>query len=198
MIALRRSATLPPAIVEAPVAQAGAPRGGRRLVGHFAVFNRWSECLQFGLGPYIALDDTPAPPYLERIAVGAFARTFVEDRDQIRCTVNHGTEGLFGFRPLGRVLDLREDDIGARYDVELLRTPLIQNELVPGLEARLYGASFLFVPRRVRTVMRPKPSAYNRAGIPEVTILEARVLEFGPVWAGQYRGATSILVPDAA
>lgn len=149
------------------------------LTGHFSVFNTWTEINSIFEGRF-----------LERIAPGAFRKSFKSDRAQMRALFQHGYDPQVGDKPLGPIVDLREDDKGAYYEVELLDTEYVR-ELIPGLEAGLYGASFRFRVMREEWVDEPEPSPTNPNGLPERTIKEAHVMEFGPVTFGAYPEATA-------
>jgi HK97 family phage prohead protease len=150
------------------------------LYGHFAVFNEWTEIHSIFEGDF-----------LERIAPGAFKKTFREQRDEMRVLYQHGYDFKFGDDPLGPIDVLREDDEGGYYEVPLLDTPLIRGELVPRLEANLLGASFRFRVMREEFDEEPDASEDNPKGMPERTIKEAQVFEFGPVTFPAYEGATA-------
>lgn len=152
---------------------------GPGITGHFAVFNQWTEINSLWEGNF-----------LERIAPGAFKKTFRENRSGMRVLFQHGRDPQVADKPLGPIEDLSEDDFGARYDVALVDTSY-NRDLIPGLQAGLYGASFRFNVQREELVMEPKPSDYNPSGLPERTIREARVSEFGPVTFPAYAGATA-------
>ena len=62
---------------------------------------------------------------------------------------------------------------------------------MPGLRAGAYGASFRFKTVRDSIDQAPRVSDYNPLGLPERTIREAQVFEFGPVTFGAYQGATA-------
>jgi hypothetical protein len=164
---------------EDPFAASSDPADGPGLVGHFAVFNRWTE-----------IDSLWEGCFMERVAPGAFRKTFRENRDAMRVLFQHGRDPQCGMKPLGPIRDLAEDDFGAGYNVDLLDTSY-NRDLIPGLRAGQYGASFRFNVMREDLVLEPKPSEYNPRGIPERTIREARVSEFGPVTFGAYADATS-------
>ena len=149
------------------------------LAGHFAVFNEWTEINSCWEGNF-----------LESVAPGAFTKTIAEGRSQMRCLFQHGMEFTQGDKPLGPIADLREDDTGAYYEVPLLDAPYVR-ELVPGLEAGLYGASFRFQVMREEYTEEPDPSDYNPKGLPERVLREAKVREFGPVTWGAYPAATA-------
>ena len=64
-------------------------------------------------------------------------------------------------------------------------------ELIPGLEAGVYGTSFRFKVIREHVVQSPERSYYNEHALPERTIREARVFELGPVTFRAYAGASA-------
>src|SRR4051812_38462509 len=139
------------------------------LHGHFAVFNRWAE-----------IDSWIEGRFLEKIAPGAFKKTFAENRAAIKPLFQHGQDPQIGDKPLGPIDVLEEDATGARYEVPMLDTAY-SREIIRGLEAGLYGASFRFKVMRQEEVDEPEPSEENPNGLPERTIKEARLYEFGPV-----------------
>jgi HK97 family phage prohead protease len=149
------------------------------LHGHFAVFNRWTE-----------IDSSFEGNFLERMAPGAFAHTLTHDRGRIKILFQHGRDAMTGSKPLGIPTVLREDDYGGYYEVPLLDTAYVA-ELVPGLRAGAYGASFRFQVSREDIVQAPERSSYNPRALPERTIRQARVLELGPVSFPAYLGATA-------
>jgi HK97 family phage major capsid protein/HK97 family phage prohead protease len=149
------------------------------LSGHFAKFNEWTE-----------IDSLWEGRFLERIAPGAFDKTITENRERIRPLFQHGQDPQIGDKPLGPIRELREDDEGAYYEVDLLDTSY-NRDLVPGLKAGLYGSSFRFSIVKEDFDKKAKRSAHNPEGLPERTIREARLFEFGPVTFPAYAGATA-------
>lgn len=149
------------------------------MFGHFAVFNTWTEVNSVFEGHF-----------LERFATGAFTKTLQENRARIRPLLQHGRDPQAGLKPLGPVIELCEDDTGVYYEVQLLDTSY-NRDLLPGLQAGLYGASFRFGAVKQNVVRRPPRSAYNPDGLPERTITEAYVKEFGPVTFAAYNDATA-------
>jgi len=149
------------------------------LTGHFAVFNEWTE-----------IDSMWEGTFMERIAPGAFRKTFKEARDSIRVLFQHGRDPQVGNKPIAKITELKEDGSGAFYEADMLDAPY-NDDLLPGLKAGLYGASFHFRVLKEEFVDKPKPSSYNPRGLPERTILEAAVSEFGPVTFPAYVGATA-------
>lgn len=149
------------------------------LSGHFAVFNRWTKINGFWEGEF-----------MERVAPGAFTKTFSENRKGMRCLFQHGKDPATGMKPLGDIADLEQDDTGARYDVNLFDANYVR-ELLPGLKAGAYGASFRFQVMREEVNTKPQRSDDNPEGIEERTITEAKVREFGPVTFPAYADATA-------
>lgn len=80
--------------------------------------------------------------------------------------------------------------LGAQYEVPLLDTSYVA-DLIPGLRAGAYGASFRFNVLREDLNESAKASSYNPKGLPERTIREAKVMQFGPVTFPAYEGATA-------
>jgi HK97 family phage prohead protease len=156
--------------------RAAADGGMPTLHGHFAVFNRFTE-----------IDSWMEGHFLERIAPGAFKKTFREQTPKV--LFQHGQDPQIGDKPLGTVESLAEDDTGAAYEVLMLDTAY-NRDLIPGLEAGLYGASFRFQvmrrrstrSRRRRTRTRPAAGADDPGG---------EVMEFGPVTFPAYADATA-------
>jgi len=138
------------------------------LSGHFSAFGNWYRVSSIWEGDF-----------LEQTAAGFTAQTIAEDRDQMRVLFDHGFDSI-GNKVLGPIDDLREDSIGPYYEVPLFDTSY-NRDLLPGLKAGVYGASF-----RMRVIAdqwndEPPVSDYNPKGLPERTITQAKVMEFGPV-----------------
>jgi len=149
------------------------------LAGHFAVFNEWTEINSIFEGNF-----------MERFSPGAFTKTIREGRERMRVLFNHGHDNQIGDKVLGPIRTLTEDAKGARYEVPLLDTSY-NRDLIPGLDAGLYGASFRFRVMQETFVAKPKRTKDNPDGIPERTVTEAQVREFGPVTWPAYPGATA-------
>ena len=157
--------------IEIRAASAAPAVEGRRITGHFARFGTFNRIE--------GLDG----PFLERIEPGAFARTLNNNRASIRMLFQHGRDPEIGDKPIGAPDVLREDAVGPYFEGDLFDSvpPLI----VDGLRAGQYGISYRFsIPDPGRNdvwEMKPKRSDYNPNGLPERTIREAKVYEFGPV-----------------
>lgn len=155
------------------------------LYGHFIRWNTWTE-----------IDSPFEGRFLERVAPGAISRTIKEDRDSIRVLFDHGHDPTIGKKPLGPLRELSEDSIGAYYEAPLLDTQY-NRELLPGLQAGLYGASFRFAVRDEHRDERPARSSHNPGGIPERTIQDMQLSEFGPVVFAAYRTASASVAQTA-
>jgi HK97 family phage prohead protease len=158
---------------------AGDEGDGNTLFGHFARFNEWTEINSMWEGRF-----------MERFAPGAFKKTIRETGDSgMRVLFQHGQDPQIGDKPIAAISDLREDDEGAYYEARLFDglPPLIMD----GLRARQYGASFRFGVLREQLDQDPGVSDYNPLGLPERTVKEARVPEFGPVTFPAYANASA-------
>lgn len=139
------------------------------MVVRFSIFDRWYEINSFWEGRF-----------LERTARGSFRKTIKENRDNIKVLYDHGYDFQIGNKVLGPIDDLREDSDSPVGEVPLLDTQYVR-ELLPGLEAGLYGSSFRFRVIREEWNDEPGRSDHNPDGLPERTIKEVRLYEFGPV-----------------
>lgn len=154
------------------------------LVGHFSTFNTWYEVNSLFEGRF-----------LERIAPGSFRDTFAahwdgDDPHRIKVQFQHGFDPSVGMRLLGSLSELREDKTGGYYEVPLFDTTY-NRDLIPGLRAGEYGASFRFRILEHSWVEEPGRSDHNPEGIPEDTITAVRVSELGPVAFGASPTATA-------
>lgn len=139
------------------------------LAGHFSMFNNWYE-----------VDSLFEGHFLERTLPGAFKRTFNNNRSEIRALFQHGQDPQIGDKVLGPIEVLEEDAKGARYEVPLLDTSY-NRDLIPGLKAGLYGSSFRFSVVQEDWDDHAPKAPHNPKGLPERSISEAKVYEFGPV-----------------
>lgn len=161
---------LPAGVALREVHDGSGADGGPVLYGHFTPFNRWTEIDSFFEGNF-----------MERTVPGAFKKTIQENRDNMRVLFQHGRDPQIGSKPLGPISQLREDPDGPYYEVPLLEAPYVRDTLLPGLRAGLYGASYRFRVIREEINDEPGASESNPKGLPERTIKEAQVFEFGPV-----------------
>ena len=149
------------------------------LHGHFAVFDQWTK-----------IDSAFEGTFMERLAPGAFAQSFNQKREQIRVLFQHGQDPLIGSKPLGPIQELREDKVGAYYEVPLSDTSY-NRDLVQLLKDGLLGASFRFSVIKEDFRRNAPKSPYNPEGLPERTLQEVDLAEFGPVTFPAYAGATA-------
>jgi HK97 family phage major capsid protein/HK97 family phage prohead protease len=173
---LYRATTRPDAF---ELREASDPGGMPTMVGHFARFGEWTE-----------IDSMWEGRFMEVIERGAFDKTFRENGARIRPLFQHGQDPQIGDKVLGMPEVLREDAEGAWYEVPLFDTAY-NRDLLPGLEAGAYGASFRFRVIREEVDEKPSKTRANPEGIPERRIKEAEVMEFGPVTFPAYAGATA-------
>ena len=152
---------------------------GNTLYGHFAVFNRWTEINSWYEGRF-----------LERVSPKAFKRTFKDRASAIRVLYDHGHDPSIGNKPIGTPNVLRTDETGAYYEVSLFDAQYAQ-ELKPAIRAGQMGASFRFSIVK-ESVVKPKaPAEHNPEMLPERTIEDVDLFEFGPVTFGAYAEATA-------
>lgn len=146
-----------------------APPGMPTLVSRFSPFDTWYEIDSFFEGRF-----------LERTTKGAFRKTIKENGGNVKVLFDHGYDTQIGNKVLGAIGDLREDADSAVGEVPLFDTSY-NRDLLPGLEAGVYGSSFRFRVIRDEWNDEPGRSDTNPDGIPERTIKEVRLFEFGPV-----------------
>lgn len=147
------------------------------LFGHFARFDEWTE-----------IDSYFEGHFLERIAPGAFKKTFKERADQIRLLFQHGRDPELRDRPIGEPEELREDPEGAYHESRLFDG--MPELVLEGLRAGQYGQSFRMEIMREEFVEEPGTSDHNPKGLPERSIKEIRLFEYGPVTFPAYANTT--------
>lgn len=135
----------------------------------FSVFDVWYEVESFFEGNF-----------LERTVAGSFKKTIRERRKQVRVLYDHGFDFNIGNKVLGAISYLEEEADGPRSEVPLFDTSY-NRDLLPGLRANVYGSSFRFRVVKDAWDDEPEQSKTNPKGLPERTIKEVRLFEFGPV-----------------
>jgi HK97 family phage prohead protease len=145
------------------------------LEGHFAVWDQWTE-----------INSSWEGHFLERIKPSAFDKTLSEHTPKV--LFQHGQDPVVGDKPLGKIREVRSDAQGMYYNVGLLDTSY-NRDIQPGLKAGLYGSSFRFAVVKEDFKRDAKRSDHNPEGLPERTILEATLPEFGPVTFPAYMAA---------
>jgi HK97 family phage prohead protease len=165
---------------DAPVLEVRSDSNGMPvLTGHFAVWDKWTE-----------INSRFEGHFLEKFSPTSMVKTLSEGKDKIRCLFQHGRDPQIGDKPLGPFERIEPDGTGAYYEVPLLDTSY-NRDLIPGLKAGLYGASFRFEVVQEEFVQKPARSEHNPHGLPERTVVEARVREAGPVTFPAYADATA-------
>ena len=167
------------AIAGCEVRDAGGGSGPGTLIGYLAVFNQWSE-----------INSAHEGHFMERLTPGAFNRTLAAGRGKVKVTFNHGKDPSMGDKVLGIPTVLEPDAHGVRYEVPLFDTSY-NRDLAPGLKAGAYGSSFRFNVHAEDFNRRAKASDYNPKGLPERTVRDLHMPEFGPVTFPAYEGASA-------
>lgn len=139
------------------------------LNGYFSTFDVWYP-----------VESKFEGRFLERASPKAYLDTIERDRPMMKVLFDHGHDPTIGNKVLGPIRDLQSDRAGARFDVPLFDTGY-NRELLPGLRASVYGASMRMHVAEDEWDDKPSRSAHNPDGLPERTIVRAKVLEFGPV-----------------
>lgn len=135
----------------------------------FSTFDVWYE-----------IDSWFEGTFLERTVKGAFKRTIREDLRDIKVLFDHGFDPQVGNKVLGPIETLSEESDSPVGIVPLFNTSY-NRDLLPGLEAGVYGSSFRFRVTSEKWDDEPEPSEHNPRGLPERTITGIRLFEFGPV-----------------
>jgi hypothetical protein len=176
MEARQRKADLVRAIGPGTSSLRDSDDGMPTLTGRFGSFGEWAE-----------INNKLEGHFMERISPTAFEKTIQENRDNIRVLFHHGLDPSIGNKVLGPIQELRGDTY---YEVPLLDTTY-NHDLLPGLRAGLYGASFKFGVVKEEFDPRPTRSDHNPSGLPESTVMELRLREFGPTPFPAYAGASA-------
>lgn len=141
---------------------------GTVMTGYAAVWNEWTEI------------DSWEGRFKERIAPGAFKKTLKERADQIQVLFNHGMDPQIGDKPLGRPRVMREDDVGLYVEVPLDDTSYNQDIKALLRSGALRGMSFrMTIPSGGDEW--EFPDAKRKDALPERTIRQIKLYEFGPV-----------------
>lgn len=141
----------------------------------FSMFDTWYEIDSYWEGKF-----------MERTVKGAFRKTISDHKARkaessgVKVLFNHGHDFHVGDKLLGGIVDLYEEKSGPVGVVELDDTSY-NRDLLPGLRRGGYGSSFMFRVIREEWNDEPGKSEHNPDGIPERTIKEVRLFEFGPV-----------------
>jgi hypothetical protein len=151
------------------------------LVGRLATYDDWTE-----------INSVVEGHFMERTWPGAFSKTFAENRTRMQVLYDHGQDPVIGTKPLGPLESIVEDDRSVDYVAPLLDTSY-NRDLLPILKAGLLGSSYRFsVPKdKDEWNYRAEKSDFNPLGLPERTIREVKVIEFGPTPFPAYENTSS-------
>lgn len=154
---------------------------GDVLAGHFAVFDEWT-----------VINSRYEGHFLERLAPSAFDRTLSERGAKVKVLFDHGNDPSVGNKPLGVPSVLEPDGHGVRYEVPLFDASYV-NDLKPAIRSGALGASFRFsVPEGGDAWHTPtRSSDHNPDRLPERTLTNVDLYEFGPVTFPAYANATA-------
>ncbi len=146
---------------------------GRTMTGYPIVFDTWTEINSY------------EGRFKERIGDKALTKTLAENRDQIKVLFNHGMDPSIGDKPLGRPSLMEPDTRGLYAETPLSETSYNDDLLALMRDGTLDGQSFRF------TAVKDEWVKPRRSGdIPERTVTELRLYEFGPVTFPAYQAAT--------
>jgi len=122
--------------------------------------------------------------FMERTVRGAFSKTMAEALGArtmpVKMLYDHGFDPSIGNKPLAPVESLAEEKDSAVASGPLLDTTYVR-DLIPGLQAGVYGSSFRFRVIQESWNDEPPVSDHNPKGIPERSVTEIRLYEQGPV-----------------
>ena len=150
------------------------------LFGEFAVFNEWTEINSMWEGQF-----------LERIAPGAFDRAIESGLERVKVLYDHGHDPQLGNKPLGPIRSVAATKRGMAYEVELIDTDYNNGFVKPAARAGLLGASFRFGVRSDEWAEPTRTTNHNPNRLPERTLTDVDLYEFGPVTFPAYAGASA-------
>ena len=159
--------------------RADSDTAGTTMFGHFTKFDVWNE-----------IDSYFEGRFMERTVPNSFKKTINENLSRVKVQFNHGYDVYVGASVLGPIDVLREDSEGPYYEVPLLDTDYNRERVLPQLQGRLMdgtmtgsvlGSSYRFRVTKEDWHEPAKASAFNPEKLPERTIREVSLYEFGPV-----------------
>lgn len=152
---------------------------GRTLTGYPIVFNTPTEINSW------------EGRFIERIAPTALDKTLTERGDKVKVLFNHGMDPEIGDKPLGKPTVMRTDSSGLYVEVPLSDTSYNRDLLALIRDGAIDGQSFRFsVPKGKDSWVYPTPNERRAGKLPERTIHELSLAEFGPVTFPAYEATT--------
>lgn len=159
---------------------------GNTMVGYPIVFGQWTEINSW------------EGRFFERVDRRSVNRTLKDRGDRVKVQFDHGMHPFVGSFPLGRPRVMQPEDYGLRTETPLADTSYNRDIIKPLLlDGAIDGMSFRFQVMRDEWDMEPERSDHNPDGLPERTITELRLFEFGPVTYPAYE-ATQVGIRSAA
>lgn len=150
-----------------------------RLVGFPIVYGKWTEISGW------------EGNFMEQIAPGAPDRHLKTHRDKVKVLFNHGMDPTIGDKPLGKPDVIESKKRGLWTETPLLDTSYNQDLHVLLSAEAIDGMSFRFNVQREEWKDEPKPTKQNPKGLPQRTIRELKLFEFGPVTFPAYEATTA-------
>jgi hypothetical protein len=152
------------------VTELRADGDGNTMVGYPIVYDTWTRI------------DSWEGEFLERIRPGSVNKTLKERGERVKVQFDHGMHPVIGSLPIGKPDVMRSDDLGLWTETPLSHATDVQTLIKPRLqEGTLDGMSFRFSIVSEDWKHDPDESDHNPKGIPERTVNELRLYEFGPV-----------------
>lgn len=142
---------------------------GRTMAGFPVVFNQWTRINDAG------------GAFLERIHPKALTKTLAERGHQVKVLFNHGQDPSIGEKPLGKARTQEVRDDGLYVEVPLARTSYNADLVELMRDGAIDGMSFRFGVVKEDWDDTPTRSESNPDQLPERTVTELRLYEYGPV-----------------
>jgi len=152
---------------------------GNTLVGYPIVWDQWTEIAGW------------EGNFLERVAPTAADKTLAERGNKVKVLFNHGFDPSIGDKPLGKPAVMEPRDFGLWTETPLADTSYNKDIRELLSVGAVDGMSFRFSIIRDEWNDEPDPSDINPKGLPERTIKEFRLYEFGPVTFPAYEATTA-------
>ncbi len=158
-------------LIRANFAERAAVADGRTMTGYPIVFDKWTTI------------DSYEGRFKERIAPQAVKRTLANNGDQIKVLFNHGMDPQIGDKPLGKPTVMTTDARGLYVEVPFSDTSYNNDLLALMRDGAIDGQSFRFSVVEEDWAKQDTP-------MPERTITELKLYEFGPVTFPAYQSTT--------
>lgn len=159
---------------------------GPLLVGYPIVYNKWTEITGW------------EGNFLEKIASGAPDRHLKTHSEKVKVLFNHGFDPLIGSKPLGKPRLIESKKRGLYTETPLDATSYNEDLAISIDSGAIDGMSFRFTISRDEWEDEPHKSKANPKGIPQRTVRELKLYEFGPVTFPAYEATTVGLRGQAA